>query len=80
MYSDPSNIRDNIFTLRMNDVESDLITAVNNFTGGQRSTLMRELVLRGAAMVLAGELDITTPREAREVSYVNQKESRSQSA
>lgn len=45
MYADPSLIRDNVVKIRLNDLEDDLVTALVNYRGGQKATLMRELLI-----------------------------------
>lgn len=57
-YSDPALIRDVIIQVRLNDNEADLLDAVVKYTGQQKSTLMRELFLRQALRVLAGDGDL----------------------
>ncbi|WP_211461800.1 hypothetical protein [Collimonas silvisoli] len=52
MYPDIKRIRTNRLTLRFDDYEHDLITALANYQGEQPSTLLRQLVLREAAMAL----------------------------
>jgi hypothetical protein len=59
MYADPSLIRDVVIRVRLNDAESDLLNAIQNVTGHQKSTLIRDLFIAGAQKVLAGEIDIT---------------------
>lgn len=49
MYADPTNIRDNVVKIRLNDLEDDLITAWVNFRGGQKATFLRELLIEAAA-------------------------------
>lgn len=58
MYSDPSLIRDVIIPVRLNDAEAELLDAVVKYTGQQKSTLMRELFLEQARLVLMGQGDI----------------------
>jgi hypothetical protein len=59
MYADPSLIRDVVIRVRLNDAESGLLDAIQNLTGHQKSTLIRDLFLAGAMKVLAGEMDVT---------------------
>ena len=59
MYADPSLIRDVVIRVRLNDAESDLLDAIQKFTGHQKSTLIRDLFISGALKVLAGEMDVT---------------------
>lgn len=59
MYADPSLIRDVVIRIRLNDAESELLDAIQRFTGHQKSTLIRDLFISGATKVLAGEMDIT---------------------
>ncbi len=48
MYADPSLIRDNVVKIRLNDLEDDLVTALVNYRGGQKATLLRELLITAA--------------------------------
>ncbi|MBK1711283.1 hypothetical protein [Rubrivivax gelatinosus] len=57
MYPDPKRVRDNRVTLRLDDYEHDLLTALANYQGEQLSTLLRELVMREAQQVLAASFD-----------------------
>lgn len=66
MYANPQLIRDIIIKVRLNDAESDLIDAIVNLTGQQKSTLIRELFMSGARKVLAGEMDIAPDGRLRE--------------
>lgn len=52
MYPDTKRIRTNRLTLRFDDYEHDLITALANYQGEQPSTLLRQMVLREAAAAL----------------------------
>lgn len=58
MYSDPSLIRSVVIPIRLNDAEAELLDAVVKYTGQQKSTLMRELFLEQARLVLMGQGDI----------------------
>ena len=58
MYADPINIRKHRVTIRLNDLEADLLDAINNYNGSQKATLLREILLSGVHRVLQGELDI----------------------
>lgn len=58
MYADPSKIRDRVIRVRLSEEEDDLLDAITRVTGGQKSTLMRDLFMEGAKRVLAGMLDI----------------------
>ena len=68
MYSDPSLIRDVIIPVRLNDAEAELLDAVVKYTGQQKSTLMRELFLEQARLVLMGQGDIGVTGQATEQS------------
>jgi len=48
MYADPTQIRDNVVKIRLNDLEDDLITAWVNFRGAQKATFIRELLIEAA--------------------------------
>mgnify|MGYP001611770426 CR=1 FL=1 len=58
MYSYPSLIRSVVIPIRLNDAEAELLDAVVKYTGQQKSTLMRELFLEQARLVLMGQGDI----------------------
>ena len=66
MYSDPSLIRDVVIQVRLNDNEAELLDAVVKYTGQQKSTLMRELFIEQARLVLSGNGDIAAPDAANE--------------
>lgn len=65
-YSDPSLIRDVIIPVRLNDAEAELLDAVVKYTGQQKSTLLRELFLEQAKLVLMGLADIGSADHAME--------------
>ena len=67
MYADPSLIRDHVVKIRLNDTEAALIDAIVNFTGQQKATLLREILLDSARRVLVGEDDIAAAYAANEV-------------
>jgi hypothetical protein len=56
MYADPSLIREHVVKLRLNDPENELITAWVNYTGQQKATLLREMLLEQARLDLAGAM------------------------
>lgn len=58
MYADPSKIRDRVIRVRLSEEEDDLLDAITRYTGGQKSSLMRELFIDGAKRVLAGLADV----------------------
>jgi hypothetical protein len=58
MYADPSLIRDVVVKVRLNDVEAELLDAVVKYTGQQKSTLLRELFMEQARLVLSGQADV----------------------
>lgn len=66
MYSDPSLIRNVIIPIRLNEAEAELLDAVIKYTGQQKSTLMRELFLEQARLVLMGQGDIGVAGQAME--------------
>lgn len=57
MYADPTNIRKNRVTIYFNDLEDELVNAVNNYKGTQKSTLLREMLLAQARKTLADEFN-----------------------
>ena len=58
MYADPTLIRDVIINVRLNDAEAELLDAVVKYTGQQKSSLLREMFLEQARLVLMGQGDI----------------------
>lgn len=52
MYTDPSLIREHVVKLRFNDREAELINAWVNYTGQQKATLLREMLLEQARLDL----------------------------
>lgn len=52
MYADPSKIRDNVVKVRLNDAESQLLDALVAYTGEQKASLFREMLLEQARVVL----------------------------
>jgi hypothetical protein len=57
MYSDPSKIRDHVVKIRLNDSEEALIDALVNYTGEQKATLLRDLLLEQARIVLGAGMN-----------------------
>lgn len=58
VYADPSLIRNVIVNVRLNEAEAELLEAVVRYTGQQKSSLLRELFLEQARMVLMGQGDV----------------------
>ncbi|MDH0866469.1 hypothetical protein [Mitsuaria sp. GD03876] len=58
MYPDPKRVRNNRITLRLDDYEYQLISALANYQGDQPSTMARELLLREAQQVLTGDVSV----------------------
>lgn len=52
MYSDPALIRKHFVKLSLSDREAALLDALCNYTGEQKASLIREMVLRKAEEVL----------------------------
>lgn len=52
MYTDPTRIRGHVVKVRLNDEEAKLIQALTDFTGEQKATLIRDLVLERAMEIL----------------------------
>lgn len=52
MYADPKRIRENRITIRLDGYEHDLLQALANYQGEQLATLMREMVMREARLLL----------------------------
>lgn len=64
MYPDTKRIRNNRLTLRFDDYEHKLITALAEYQGEQTSTLLRQLIMREAAAVLGTESEQSVPRHS----------------
>lgn len=62
MYADPANIRDVVLRVRLSEQEDNLLNAITEYTGQQKSTLMRELFIEQARLVLAGFADVAQPQ------------------
>ena len=45
MYQDPTKIRSHVVKLRFSDEEHRLVSAIVDYTGEQKATLLRDLVL-----------------------------------
>ncbi len=56
MYTDPSLIREHVVKLRFNDREAALINAWIDYTGQQKATLIRQMVLEQARLDLEATL------------------------
>lgn len=63
MYADPSLIRDHVVKLRLNDQESALIDAWVNYTGQQKATLLREMLLEQAALDMGMQVAPNQPQQ-----------------
>lgn len=66
MYADPSLIRKHRVTLYLNDSEAELIEATNNYLGGEKAPLLRDLLIQSAHRVLAGEANLLAEGAANE--------------
>lgn len=62
MYADPSLIRKHRVTLYLNDAEAELIEATNNYLGGEKAPLLRDLLIQSAHRVLSGEANLPAAR------------------
>lgn len=57
MYPDPKRVRNNRITLRFDDYEHDLITALANYQGEAAATLLHHVVMREALALLTSGVD-----------------------
>jgi uncharacterized protein (DUF1778 family) len=62
MYPDPKRVRDHRLTLRFDDYEHAVITALANYQGEQPASLLRAIVMREAAAILAAHDDTILDR------------------
>ncbi len=58
MYPDPKRVRDNRLTLRFDDLEYDVITALARYQGEQPAALVRQLALLAAEHLLGLEATV----------------------
>lgn len=66
MYADPSKVRDNVVKVRLNESEAALIDALVTYTGEQKATLLREMLLEQARLVLTSGMDFPLSSDAME--------------
>lgn len=59
MYPDTKRLKDNKITIRLDDYEHRLVMALADYQGEQPSTLMRRIVMRAAAELLADETSVS---------------------
>jgi hypothetical protein len=71
MYSDPANIRSIVIPVRLNENEAALLAAVTQFTGQQKSTLLREMFIEQARLVLSGQADLGRSSSYEEAAFSN---------
>lgn len=64
MYTDPKRVRDHRLTLRFDDYEHAVITALANYQGEQPAALLRSIVMREAAVMLAESNDDIVERRS----------------
>lgn len=55
MYSDPSRLRQNVVKIRLSDEEHRLVQALVDYTGEQKATLIREVVIQQALQLLGDD-------------------------
>ncbi|MFX1735424.1 hypothetical protein PXJ20_02240 [Paraburkholderia sp. A1RI_3L] len=53
MYPDPKRVRAHKHTIRFDDYEQAVLTALANYQGEQLAVMIREIVMREATAVLA---------------------------
>lgn len=58
MYQDPTKIRKHVVKIRLSDREERLIQALVDFTGAQKATLIRDIVL-GRARSLVYDTNVS---------------------
>jgi hypothetical protein len=70
MYSDPSKIRANVVKIRLNDQEDALINALVGYTGEQKASLLREMLLEQARIVLGVGMNFPSIGNGSEVHQI----------
>lgn len=63
MYADPSLIRDHPVRVYFNEQEAKLVDALTEYTGEQRASLIRRLIIEQATAILHGEADLGATRQ-----------------
>ena len=58
MYTDPTQLRQHVVKIRLNERESELVNAWVNYTGQQKAVLLREMLLEQARLDLEANLGI----------------------
>ncbi|SDK70296.1 hypothetical protein [Billgrantia gudaonensis] len=64
MYQDPKRVRTRYGSINLDEYEARLIDALSDYTGIERASLLRQLVLKEALETL-GLSDLDTPSVAR---------------
>ena len=67
MYSDPAKIRSHVVKLRLSDEEHRLVQALVDYTGEQKASLLREMLLDQAVSILYPQRSAVT--QANEGQY-----------
>jgi hypothetical protein len=70
MYADPALIRKNRVTLYLNDAEAELIEATNNYLGGEKAPMLREMLIASAHRVLTGEANLAVAQPGNEEQQI----------
>ncbi len=52
MYQDNKRVKDNRITIRLDSYEHDLLQALANYQGEQLATLLREMIMREARLLI----------------------------
>lgn len=58
MYTDPTQLRQHVVKIRLNDREAELLNAWTNYTGQQKAVLLREMLLEQARLDLEANLGL----------------------
>lgn len=66
MYQDPRLIRQHRFSVNLDEQEAKLINALVDYTGCQKSTLLRQLIMSEAKALLLGSSFDQLPLEKQE--------------
>ena len=53
MYTDPTRIRSHVVKVRLSEEEARLIQALTDYTGEQKASLIRDLVLERAMEIMS---------------------------
>jgi len=73
MYADPSQARTKVAKIYLNENEEALINALHKITGGEKSVILRNILLREAEKELFGDLNFASSNIQNKMPFTGQK-------